>query len=234
MKWTSPALSSIVERQITQWTVTNQARADREVEEPLPVITVSRDFGARGREIAHQIAEATEFSFWDKELVEAIGEEKGASMRLLKSLDEVHVNGIQDAITSVLIGSTYTNSEYLQSLMRLVHTLGRHGRSVIVGRGAAYMLKSESNLRVRFVAPAKARIRWLANSRHLTEHDAQKLMQKMDKERTEFVKRSFGCDPTDPSAYDIVLNTAQFDHAQCVKLVLNAYQTKVGKAFETP
>lgn len=229
MNWTSPALASLVERQVTAWKIAKKAHPDEVLKKPWPAITISRDFGARGREVARQIAETADFSFWDKELVEAIGTEKGASMRLLKSLDEVHVSGIQDAIAGVLIGSTYTNSEYLQSLMRLVHTLGRHGRAVIVGRGAGYILDTESSLHVRFVAPPQTRIRWLANSRHMTEHDAQKLMQKMDKARSEFIKRSFGRDPSDPSAYDIVLNTATFNHDKCCQLVLDAYQTKVGR-----
>jgi len=53
-----------------------------------PVITISREFGARGAALARILAERTGFEVWDKDLIRAVANERGGDKRMLKMLDE--------------------------------------------------------------------------------------------------------------------------------------------------
>ena len=136
----------IVERQCRLWGLQQETQCI-EAEDSFPVITVSRQFGARGEALARLIGERIGFTVWDAELVHTVAEETGASEAILKSLDEHHRKMIEDAIEGALMGGKYMHSEYLRRLMKLIHTIHSHGNSVIVGRGAQYILDPATILR---------------------------------------------------------------------------------------
>ena len=157
----------VVERQCRRWEL---QQAERRARAPVhwPVITVSREFGARGEALARLVALRTGFSFWDVELIHALAAESGASEAILRSLDEHRRNALEDSIEGALMGGQYMNSEFVRGLMRLIHTIASHGAGIIVGRGAQYVL-AEPALRVRVVCPLGERIRGYASRRGLDE-----------------------------------------------------------------
>ena len=118
-----------------------------------PVITISREFGASGRSLAKELGRRIGFKVWDRELLSAISKEAGADERFLASLDERRRKLIDDALYGSFMGSKHSNTHYFRSLMQVVHTIGAHGKSIIVGRGSNYIVDSAAALRVRVVLP---------------------------------------------------------------------------------
>ena len=186
--------------------------------------------GARGRSLAKELGRRVGFKVWDKELLSAIAEEAGADERLLASLDERRRKMIDDALYGSLMGSKHSNTHYFRSLLRVVHTIGAHGKSIIVGRGSNYIIKSPTALRVRLVCPIEERVSVVAEHEGISEKNAQKLIKARDAERDDFIRHHFKRDSGSSHDYDLVLNSGVFNIDQSADLMLLAYEKKVGKA----
>ncbi|MDH3245781.1 MAG: cytidylate kinase-like family protein [Saprospiraceae bacterium] len=224
-------IDRIISEQVLSWSQ-RQAKAKRnqKTEGEWPVITISREFGAMGRTLANEVGKRTGFKVWDKELLSAIAEEAGADERFLASLDEHRRKAIDDALYTSVMGSKLGNTHYFRSLLRVVHTLGAHGKCIIVGRGSNYIIKSRSALRVRIVCPREKRIFYIAERDNISEKDAGKLINARDAERNDFVRYYFKQDASSSHQYDLVLNSGVFNIDQLANLMLLAYEKKTGKA----
>ena len=220
----------VVERQCRRWEIqTERQRLKPTEHEHWPVITISREFGARGETLARIVADRIGYSVWDGELIHVISKETGANEAVLKSLDEQQRSNIEDSIQGALMGGEYMNGDYLRRLMRLVHTSASFGKSIIVGRGANCILDPDSILRVRVVCPLEERIRGYAKRQGLGERQARQKVEKTDRERAVFIRQNFHGDVFNPSEHDLILNTGTLPLERLVPVVLQAYEAKFGQ-----
>ena len=217
----------LITEQVQRWTQSKSGEPDGRTH--WPVITVSREFGAGGAALAHALSERIGFKVWDKELVQAIAEKTGGDEALLSSLDEHRREAIEDAIRGALLGGPHSNLPYVRALMRVVRTIAVHGGSIIIGRGANYMLKPNAALRVRVVCPLEVRARRIAKRMEVDEQKARRRIVHMDAERAEFVRYHFRQDVAEPSDYDLVVNTGSFHLDPLADLVEEAYAMKFEK-----
>ncbi|HKL00879.1 MAG TPA: cytidylate kinase family protein, partial [Desulfotignum sp.] len=74
-------------------------------------------------------------------------------------------------------------------------------------------------LKVRIVAPDAVRRKYIQKTRDLSYADAEKLMHSTDANRTAFVRRYFNSDATDPSRYDLILNTGFLSVDKAVQVI---------------
>ncbi|MCX7625250.1 MAG: cytidylate kinase-like family protein [Candidatus Sumerlaeaceae bacterium] len=98
------------------------------------------------------------------------------------------------------------------------------GSVVIVGRGAAFLAEPGKALRVRVVAPRDVRIANFARYENTSLEEAAKRLERIEKERAEFLKRYFGAEEAGATCYDLAVNTQCLDHDVCVELILHAYE----------
>ncbi len=222
------SIQQVVESQCRRWEVLNEHRAKEEKPLHWPIITIEREFGARGEALGRVLAERAEFTLWDGELVHAVAEESGANEAVLRSLDEQRRSALEESIDGALLGGQHMASEYLRRLMRLIHAISAHGGSVVVGRGASYVLAPEAALRIRVVSPLEERIRGYAERQGIDINRARAHVERADAERSRFVRQNFNRDPAVASDYDLVINTGAFSLEQAARIVLAAY----GEKFE--
>jgi cytidylate kinase len=154
-------------------------------------------------------------------LLEKISEETDLRTELIESVDEKRTNWLVECLES-LSGKTTVTGRYIGNLSNVLRSLGAHGHCVIVGRGASIVLRPETTLRVRVVAPLAERVRNTRNQLSLTEHEAMRYVEKIDSERASFVKEHFHVDPNDVHRFDLVLNTSRFSDGACADLVVDA------------
>ncbi len=222
------SLTQLIEDEVQKWAMRAQERK-RQGRVTWPIITISREFGARGAALANCLGERLGFRVWDKSLLQAIAEESGGDRKVLELLDEQVRRGIDDAVIAASMGSRYSNTQYLRALMRVVHAISAHGNSIIVGRGANYIAKPKKSLTVRVVCPLDLRVKGYAERQQLTEKQARKHIEKMDAGRAQFVRHHFKHDGTEPADYDLTLNAATFTLDEMADLVLQAYEAKLNK-----
>jgi len=222
-------IEQLVAERVHSWAMSEFGKKEEKLID-WPVITISRQYGARGRSLARKLGELIGFDVWDKTLLSAIAQEAGAEEKFLSSLDERRRSMIDDILIGTFMGSKHSNTHYFRSLIRVMKTIGIHGKSIIVGRGANYIIKDPNVLRVRLICSDNKRAPRIAANEGLSERDAIRVMHARDEERADFAEHYFKRDIDDPEDYDMVLNSGCFDVDQLAEIVLHAYEQKVGRA----
>src|ERR1700740_45007 len=159
------------------------------------IITVEREYGCGGGEIAQQLAAQLGWNLWDQNLTEEIArlancpkavvevrEERNDPLyyRLFKSFLRGSYEGSINAHKLNLVDS----ESILKITERVVQHVAKTGNCVIVGRGSQIFLrKRRDTLRVFLYAPREDKVRRVV-SRGKSEKEAQQLVDSVDHEPT--------------------------------------------------
>lgn len=184
-------------------------------------IAISREAGADGSAVGRLLGERLGWPVYDYALVERIAGDMGLRSELLESVDEKRMSWLQEFAESWSSKSSVTQSAYVRHLVETLLTLALHGECVIVGRGANVVAPPETTLRVRLVAPLCERIATVKKRRNLSFEEAQRWVEKTDRERAQFIKDHFYKAADDPHLHDLVLNTSRFPLATCAEIIID-------------
>ena len=193
-----------------------------------PMICISREFGALGGEMGERVAAQLAFGFYAQELVHEIAKQARVRQQVVESLDERLQSRVEEWVGAMMEGGRFATSDYLRNLSRVVLTLGRHGRGVIIGRGAQFILEPARTLRVRCYGPLDARVSYIAEREHLSPTEARAKVLRVDAERIAFYRQHFNADVADPAHYDMLINTGSVSLDSAAELVVHAFRAKLG------
>lgn len=172
-----------------------------------PVITISREPGSGGSEIARRLAKDLSMDLMGGQIIQHVAESARMSRKVIESLDEKEVT-LRDTLLNTFFRDRHLwPDEYLQHLTKVIATVGRYGNAIIVGRGANYILQQEGTFRVRIIAPLESRIRNVMDDRKYDRAQAEQYVVKKENDHKAFVRKYFNADVTDPQQYDIIINT---------------------------
>jgi len=216
MKGTIRSTEQLIEEQMHRWQLMRtEKRAEKEI---LPVITISREPGSGGRIVAQKLAAKLNVEVFHQEVLHEMAKRAEVSEQLLATMDERGLSVLEDWISSLVYERHMWPDEYLKHLMTVIGTIGKHGRAVVVGRGANFILPPEQRFRVRITAPRRYRIGKVAQEFNLSEEDAKRRVIKTESDRKAFIRKYFNTDIADPDNYDLTINTKNLsvDHAAIV------------------
>jgi cytidylate kinase len=229
-----PNLSlSVTEALLRAQTARESETGQAEVPRRHGVIAISREVGALGETIAREVGRRLECPVYDREIVDRIAEELRQPASRLRELDERPTFWIEDWMSGLSREKTISADTYVRHLIATLRGMAEFGRCVIVGRGAPHVLPKESTVRVRFIGARVDRILVIQDRRRCSEREAAAWVDRIDAERTEFVRRTLGVDPTDPHQYDLVLNTSRLLVHECAEVIVQAFlrvETRAGQA----
>ncbi len=172
-----------------------------------PVITISREPGSGGSEIARKLAIDLSMDLMGDQIIQHVAESARMSRKVIESLDEKEVT-LRDTLVNTLFRDRHLwPDEYLQHLTKVIATVGRYGNAIIVGRGANYILPKSGTFRVRIIAPLEYRIKHVMDDRKIDKAQAEQYVVKKENDHKAFVRKYFNADVVDASHYDIVINT---------------------------
>ena len=185
----------------------------------IKIITVEREYGSGGGEVAQLLSERLGWKLWDHLLTEEIArlancpkavvevrEERNDPLyyRLFKSFLRGSYEGSINAHKLKLVDS----ETILKMTERVVRHAAGKGNCVIVGRGSQHFLEDNpETLRVFLYAAREDKVRRLMAGGK-TESEAQELVDTVDRDRVDFIQRYF--DVVWPTRYlfHIMLNTS--------------------------
>ena len=173
-----------------------------------PIVTLSRDYGSGGREIARLLAKHLAVPVYDKELLDAVVERSGADPHLLGQFDEKTRGAWDSWIVSMLSGENVQEDNYRRHLVKVVlgiHNTGKGG--VIIGRGAHLILAQQNVFRVRIVASPEICAERVAQKRQISREEAHKEVARVNEDRSRFVWDVFKKRLNEPTAFDLAINT---------------------------
>lgn len=227
----SRSIEQIVNQQVLRWEEQRAAaqRASRPPPElSQPVLTISRQFGALGGDVGKLVARNLGYSFYAQELVHEISKHAHVRRKIVESLDERLRSGIAEWVSRKIDGGGFASSDYLRNLSQVLLTIGKHGKAVIVGRGAHLLLDPGHTLRVRCYAPLPWRVEQIARREGIGQSAAAQYVQRVDAERDAFFRQFFNVDINDPQQFDVLLNTATHPLEVCAELLTQALMTRFG------
>jgi cytidylate kinase len=206
----------------------------------IKIITIEREYGCGGGEIAHLLAKHLEWTLYDQLLTEEIAkladcprtvvevrEERTDPLyyRLFKSFLRGSFEGSINAPKLHLVDS----ETIVRITRRVVEHAARRGNCVIVGRGSQQFLRDRPDtLRVFLYAPKEDKVRRLL-ARGKSEREAEELVDTVDRERADFVMRYFNVEWPDRAIYHAMINTTIGDEAT-MQIILNFMETYAARA----
>lgn len=214
------SLLRIIEDQCRAWQM-GQRQTAPPVAGP-QIITVSREPGSGGKLVAAGIAEALDYDMFHQEMLHEMAKSADVNRCVMETLDEKGLSVLDEWIASLVDARHLWPDRYLQHLMRVVGAIGKHGRAVLVGRGANFILPPEVRFRVRVIAPREDRIKNVSREFGVSEEMARRRVLKTESERKAFIRKYFHADISDPANYDLVINTAAVGIAAAVSAVKSA------------
>ena len=224
------SIDHFVDQQIMRWQEERRIAERKQVSEQQPMICISRQFGARGGEMGRLVAERLGFRYYAQGLIHDIAEVAHVRRQIVESLDERIQDGISEWVAGLIRRGVFAPSDYLRNLSKVVLTLGRHGRGVIIGRGAHFILDPKATLRLRTIAPLEVRVARIAQRDQLEPAAARATVLRIDGERAAFNKQHYAADIGDPDHYDLVVNIGTLGVAGAVDTTIRAFETRFGKA----
>ncbi|CAB5079215.1 hypothetical protein D3OALGA1CA_2296 [Olavius algarvensis associated proteobacterium Delta 3] len=217
------SIEKIVEEQIRNWQI--MGKEETKKEPPVSVITISRDPGSGGNLVGKGLAWRMEFDLFHQEVLHEMAKSASVNSAVLETLDEKGISMVEDWIQSLVNARHLWPDRYLKHLMRIIGAIGKHGRAVIIGRGANFILPPEKTLRVRVVAPRKIRVRNVARDFHVSKEKAMLRVIRAESDRQAFIRKYFHADIADPVNYDLLINTEKLSIDQAVKIIHGALKS---------
>jgi cytidylate kinase len=170
-------------------------------------ICISREAGAAGEDIARLVGQKLGWKVYDNELIEAIAHRMGVPLDEVRILDELAPSVVQDWLLPLREEYYAPQEAYLDHLAKLIEAIGRAGESILVGRGAGYMLPRETTLSIRVIAPMKVRAQRLAERMGVSVRTARRAARDLDRRRLHFDRTMHRARSNDPHNFDMVLDS---------------------------
>jgi cytidylate kinase len=170
-------------------------------------ICVSRETGSGAGTIGRMVGTRLDWKVFDHELLDAIASRMELAVDEVRVFDELAPSVVQDWILPLREEHYAPQEAYLDHLAKLVEAIGRAGDSIIIGRGAGFLLPRQETLSVRIIAPLKARAIRLAERMGVSVRTAKRAARDLDRRRAQFVRTMYRFDANDPRNYDMVLDS---------------------------
>lgn len=222
------AIETIVDRQIRRWELEkNRPKETVPIpKKPGPIITISRQKGSGGSLAASKLAELTGFTLIGRDIIDQISVDIGTQKRLVETLDESVRSKFELWVEGIFKRRIVDTSDYLKSLVKIIGAVSHHGNTIIVGRGANFVLGQKRGFHVRVVADSEFRINSLMTRLGISKAEARDEITRSDEQRRKFIKSDFGKDIDNPQEYDLMINSTFLSPEQVAKLIFNAYPLK--------
>ncbi len=223
------SIEQLVEDQARRWT---ERRTDTAYAGPHPAVAISRLPGARGELVAARLASELGYDLFDREIIHEIAGRAHLSDRLVATLDERNRSALTEWLAGIMGQQQLSAGGYLYHLNRLIGAMGRHGRVVIVGRGAHLILSPGEALRVLVLAPLEARVAEVAARDAVSAREAARRLTAEESERRAFLQQYFRADLGDPCRFDVVVNTHLLGVEGAVRAIRGALEALQGARHE--
>jgi len=201
----------------------------------MKIITISREFGSGGRKLGEALAETLGFDYYDREIITAIAanqelEEAFVDNIMSKSLKKTFNRKFRANVGSEDFAEI-SHQDLLFEEQRVLEEIAKKGRNcVIVGRHADFRLKDYHPYRIFVCADMDARINnclyYEETNGAETIKQIAKNIQKIDKIRSHNNFAVTGHEWGDPSNYDLVINTTNWNEIEEMAPVFGAVAMK--------
>lgn len=187
------------------------------------IITIGRQHGSSGREIARLLAEKLNYKCYDKEIVDEAANHSDFSRDLIDAFDEKRMSAfILHAGGYGLNENFRLNMQVVSAQFETMRNIAEKGNCIFVGRCADYILRDHDDLISVFIlGDMDERLKCLERRQGLDEVEARKKIKEVDKDRSSFYR--YYSDQTwgDAQNYDMCINSSKLGVEGTVQVILD-------------
>jgi cytidylate kinase len=199
------------------------------------IVTISRQMGAGGSELARRVAEALGWRVVDNELVDRVAARCGLAPEEVAEREEQAPGFLERLIRMAsraapeltpapaepAPGPEAEDAMLVRATEAAVAELADEGRVVLVGRAAPAVLGSDRDaLHVKVVAPLADRVAAIATRRGARPQDVESEVRRSDDNRRRYHRQFYDRDWDDAAQYHLVLNTAALGPDAAVAVIV--------------
>ena len=201
------------------------------------VITINRELGSGGRTIGRKLAEKLGVAFYDKAVINALKEKFNLTVDEIEKLKGEKQNWWSDIKRALQIGSGVGSNFYLpqkgstadllnpkeffQAETMILQDIAAHESCVVAGRSGFYILRAHPNhLSILIQASMPYRVDRLVNKHNMSEEDARKAIEEVDKARENYVQEFTKTSRYDTRNYDLVISADGKTEDEIVDLIM--------------
>jgi CMP/dCMP kinase len=215
--------------------------------ESVDLITISREFGAGGSDLARGLGARLQWPVADRDLVHEVASRLRLDPRHVEPVDECTCSWFTRLVSSALLMSPPEQHLDVDSHV-VVHAdaVAEAARAailarvqspplIVVGHGAQCLLRGRpGTLHVRLVAPMEQRVDRICRRETCDRVAAAQVARRMDYVRRAYVRRHYHADLRDPLLYDVQLNTGTIPLDLCVELLATIVTGEDARALARP
>jgi CMP/dCMP kinase len=207
----------------------------------MPLITLSRQFGSGGSEVAERVARALDWQLYDNAVVDEVARRLKMQPADVSAREE-RVPSLPERISSAMalgmpevmptvadLAMQPTEERIVEMTKRVIEEAVHAGPAVLVGRGAQCMLASRSDaLHVFCYAPAEALASYAVTNLGIAREDAARVVAETNHNREQYVKRHWKRDWRDFANYHVCVNTAWLGLDGAADLIVQLARERFG------
>lgn len=187
----------------------------------MPIVTISRQYGSGGSEVAARVAKMLDWNLYDNSVVDEVARRLGMTSEDVSAREE-RVPSLPERIASAMalgmpevmptiadLAMHPDDERILGMTQRVMEEAVNAGPAVLVGRGAQCLLATRSDaLHVFCYAPTEWLISYAITNLGVAPQDAARAVEQTNHQREQFVKRHWKRNWRDVANYHLCVNTA--------------------------
>lgn len=177
----------------------------------MSIITISRQDGSLGNEIAEKLSHRLN--------MQLIVREKVISDWMRSAADDYQLHMLLES-SKFFLNNDKNGVSFKQHVENILREAAEKTPSIIVGMGGNIIFGDKSDvIKIRIIASEKTRIERIQNKYGFGEKEAERIMQKGDKKHKKYISMLYGIDWNDPEKYDFTINTDNLSCRQCAEII---------------
>lgn len=187
------------------------------------IISIGRQHGSSGREIARLLARELGIKCYDKEIVDEAASHSNFSRDLIDAYDEKRMSAFMLQSGGYGFNESFRiNMQVVSAQFDVIRKIASKGDCIFVGRCADYILRERRDLVSVFIlGDMDERLKCLARRQGLDEAAARKKIKEVDKDRASFYKYYSDQVWGDAQNYDLCINSSRLGVEGTVKVIMD-------------
>lgn len=192
------------------------------------IISIGRQHGSGGREIARLLARELGIKCYDKEIVDEAAKHSDFSRDLINAYDEKRMSAFMHQAGGYGLNENFRlNMQVVSAQFDAMREIASKGDCIFVGRCADYILRERSDLVSVFIlGDMDERLKCLARRQGLDEAAARKKIKEVDKDRSSFYKYYSDQVWGEAQNYDLCINSSRLGVEGTVKVIMDYIKTR--------
>ncbi len=193
------------------------------------IVAINRQFGSGGSEIGTKLAELLGVRMYDSDIPKMAAEKSGIRKDYFEKVDEkptdsflyaLAMNTFSMSSSMNPLDNTLSNDRLFNIQAEVIRDLAKRESCVIIGRCGEYILRNEPNcVSVYICAPMEKRVKRISRLYNISEKEAQKKINSIDKKRESYYGYYAGKDWGACGSYDLSIDTDAIGIDKAVKLI---------------